>query len=88
MLILATCRLILLLGYSNHIVPSMVNVQHAVLIFSTKHVCTTWNKCERNILKLAYATHSWMLGPLLGQKLVHYLIHQQSFDAYASCLTT
>ena len=43
-----------------------------------KRICITWNKSVRNILKLPYRTHTWMLGPLLDQSHIHYQLQRRT----------
>ena len=43
-----------------------------------KRICISWNKSVRNILRLPYTTHTWILGPLLGQPHIHCQLQQRT----------
>ena len=71
----------LLLDYLNHIVAhSRKSIVKAWQIDSTdyKRIMYTRNKSVRNILKLPYTNHTWMLGPLLDQSHIHYQLQRRT----------
>ena len=43
-----------------------------------KRICISWNKIVRNILRLPHTTHTWILGPLLGQPHIHSQLQQRT----------
>ena len=43
-----------------------------------KRICISWNKSVRNILRLPHTTHTWILGPLLGQPHIHCQLQQRT----------
>ena len=49
-----------------------------------KRICISWNKSVRNILRLQFTTHTWILGPLLGQPHIHCQLQQRTLHFLCS----
>ena len=83
--ILEICCMMLLLDCSNPIVIYFMASKRGAFIHHSpdkKHICISWNKSVRDILKLPYTTHIWILGPLLGQPHIHCQLQQRTFLFY------
>ena len=64
--ILEICSMMLLLDCSNPIVVHSMALKHGALIH------------QIYILRLPYTTHTWILGPLLGQPHIHCQLQQRT----------
>ena len=67
--------MMLLLDCSNPIVVHSMALKHGALIHQ---ICISWNKSVRNISRLPYTTHTWILGPLLRQPHIHCQLQQRT----------
>ena len=83
MSILEICNMMLLLDCSNPIVVHSMALKHGSQAWRSdspdyKRICISWNKSVRNILRLPHTTHTWILGPLLGQTHIQCQLQQRT----------